>query len=44
VGEAHAPFLYADDPRTDLPEALQTRLEEALPGCDGTIIRGWLDE
>ncbi|GIK43643.1 MAG: hypothetical protein BroJett011_74760 [Chloroflexota bacterium] len=44
AGAAHAPFIYASDPRTDLPETLQTRLEAVLPGCDDTIIKGWLEE
>ncbi|GAB4445848.1 MAG: hypothetical protein Kow0031_28420 [Anaerolineae bacterium] len=44
AGDAHAPFIYAEDPRTDLPEALQARLESVLPGCDDTIIEGWLGE
>jgi hypothetical protein len=42
AGAAHAPFIYAADPRTDLPEELQARLEEVLAGCDDTIIAGWL--
>ncbi|MCB0212115.1 MAG: DEAD/DEAH box helicase family protein, partial [Anaerolineae bacterium] len=44
AGDAHAPFLYVTDPRTDLPERLQSHLEEALPGCDDIIINGWLGE
>ena len=44
LGDEYAPFIYAEDPRTDAPEALQARLEELLPGCDETIIDGWLGE
>ncbi|MCB0168870.1 MAG: hypothetical protein KDI79_31875, partial [Anaerolineae bacterium] len=44
AGDIHAPFLYVTDPRTDLPEHLQARLEEALPGCDDVVINGWLGE
>lgn len=42
AGAAHAPFIYAVDPRTDLPEELQARLEGVLAPCDETIIAGWL--
>ncbi len=44
AGAEHAPFIYAADPRTDSPEMLQNRLEVVLPGCDDTIIEGWLEE
>jgi superfamily II DNA or RNA helicase len=43
-GDEFTPFIYAEDPRTDPPETLQARLEELLPGCDETIIEGWLGE
>jgi hypothetical protein len=43
-GDAHSPFIYAEDPRTDPPEALQDKLETVLPGCDDSIITGWLKE
>ena len=43
-GDDYAPFIYAEDPRTDPPETLQARLEELLPGRDETIIDGWLAE
>jgi len=39
---SHAPLIYAQDPRTDTPEALQTRLMELLNGVDPVIVRGWL--
>jgi hypothetical protein len=42
-GEAGAPLLYARDPRTDLPEALQAQLTDALSGRDTVIVDGWLD-
>lgn len=44
AGDAHAPFIYVEDPRSDLPESLQQRLEAVLPSADNTIIMGWLDE
>jgi CheY-like chemotaxis protein len=44
AGAAHAPFIYAADPRLDLPEELQAKLETVLPGCDDIIIEGWLGE
>jgi hypothetical protein len=41
-GVAHAPLLYADDPRTDLPADLQARVSEVIRGRDPTIVSGWL--
>jgi len=41
-GAAHAPLLYAADPRSDLPEALQARVAEAIRNCDPGIVAGWL--
>jgi hypothetical protein len=42
TGVAHAPLLYADDPRTDLPDELATRVSGVIDGLDPTIVRGWL--
>jgi hypothetical protein len=41
-GVAHAPLLYRDDPRTDLPEQLQVRVSDVIRGRDGDIVGGWL--
>jgi hypothetical protein len=38
----HAPLLYADDPRQDLPEHLHALLSTELRGSDERIVRGWL--
>jgi hypothetical protein len=43
AGVAHAPLLYADDPRTDLPEQLATRVRLVIDGLDPTVVRGWLE-
>ena len=43
TGVAHAPLLYADDPRTDLPDELATRVSGVIDGLDPTIVRGWLE-
>ena len=42
AGVVHAPLIYAHDPRTDVPAALERRLAEILRGCDDVIVRGWL--
>jgi len=42
VGAAHAPLIYKDDPRTDLPVDLEHSLVDLLDDCDRAIIRGWL--
>ena len=41
-GEAHAPFIYRDDPRTDLPSDLERSLAELLADRDRAIVGGWL--
>ena len=43
TGVAHAPLLYAEDPRTDLPSQLATRVGGVIDGLDPTIVRGWLE-
>ena len=42
-GIAHAPLVYADDPRTDLPADLQAHLAGVLAGSDEIIVRGWME-
>ena len=41
-GVAHAPLLYASDPRTDLPSALGERVQDTISGRDPVIVAGWL--
>ena len=43
VGVAHAPLVYATDPRTDLPDELGVRLASVIDGLDPTVVRGWLE-
>jgi len=42
AGVAHAPLLYASDPRTDLPDELQYRVSDVIDGLDPKIVRGWV--
>jgi superfamily II DNA or RNA helicase len=42
AGEAHAPLLYVEDPRVDLPSALQARVVEVIDGRDDLIVEGWM--
>ncbi len=41
-GVEHAPLVYENDPRTDLPRTLQQKLAEELNGADERIVSGWL--
>jgi hypothetical protein len=41
-GVAHTPFIYVNDPRTDVPADLQQHLTNTIAGCDVTILKGWL--
>jgi superfamily II DNA or RNA helicase len=41
-GVAHAPLVYATDPRTDLPDELGGRVAAVVDGLDPTVVRGWL--
>ncbi len=43
-GDAHAPLIYAQDPRADVPEALQQHLAQSIDGCDDVIVSGWLQD
>jgi superfamily II DNA or RNA helicase len=42
AGDGHAPLVYAQDPRADLPAELQARLAVAIDGSDDRIVAGWL--
>jgi hypothetical protein len=42
AGVAHAPLVYAADPRTDLPHELGARVASVIDGLDPTVVRGWL--
>ncbi len=44
AGPAHAPLLYASDPRHDLPDVLRSHLQTWLPGRDQIVAAGWLPE
>jgi hypothetical protein len=43
AGVAHAPLIYATDPRTDLPTELGERVASVIDGLDPTVVRGWLE-
>jgi hypothetical protein len=43
-GAEHAPLLYAGDPRSNVPSALEQRVEETIRGRDGDIVLGWLKQ
>jgi hypothetical protein len=42
TGAGHAPLVYAQDPRTDVPAVLQQHLAEGINGADNVIVSGWL--
>jgi hypothetical protein len=42
-GVPHAPLLYRDDPRTDLPEDLGASVGETIKDRDAAIVAGWMD-
>lgn len=42
-GDGHAPMLYVDDPRNDLPSALEEKINGVVGKTDPTIVAGWLD-
>ncbi|MEZ4639487.1 MAG: hypothetical protein R2856_31765 [Caldilineaceae bacterium] len=42
TGVEHAPLVYAQDPRADIPAALQQQLVNVLGGSDDRIVSGWL--
>jgi hypothetical protein len=39
-GVAHAPLIYAKDPRIDLPTALEQVLQQQITQIDDAVIRG----
>ncbi len=41
-GAGHAPLVYVQDPRTDMPGELQQHLVQAIAGSDEVIVAGWL--
>jgi len=41
-GAGHAPLVYAEDPRADIPAALEDRLAQAIAGADDRIVGGWM--
>ncbi len=43
AGPEHAPLVYAQDPRNDLPSALQEHLAQAIADSDDIIVRGWME-
>jgi hypothetical protein len=42
AGDGHAPLVYAQDPRADLPAELEQHLVKAVEGSDDRIVAGWL--
>jgi superfamily II DNA or RNA helicase len=43
AGPGHAPLVYAEDPRNDLPTALQEHLAQAIADSDEIIVQGWME-
>ncbi|MCB0124170.1 MAG: hypothetical protein KDE58_18070, partial [Caldilineaceae bacterium] len=43
TGEGHAPLLYVQDPRTDVPAELQVHLQNAIDDRDAVLVSGWLE-
>jgi hypothetical protein len=41
-GVGHAPLLYVEDPRFDLPEDQQAYVSKRIKPVDKTVVRGWL--
>jgi hypothetical protein len=41
-GVQHAPLIYRQDPRTDLPDDLRQCVGETISGRDAAIVSGWL--
>jgi superfamily II DNA or RNA helicase len=42
AGAGHAPLVYAQDPRADIPAELQQHLVDAIGSADDVIVSGWL--
>jgi hypothetical protein len=41
-GDDHAPLVYANDPRIDVPAELQNHLIQVIDNCDERIVAGWM--
>ena len=41
-GAGHAPLVYAEDPRTDVPAELEEHLRQAIDGAADRIVGGWM--
>ena len=44
MGAGHAPMLYAEDPRSDLPSRLEDWIQESISGSDKVIVTGWMEQ
>jgi hypothetical protein len=44
LGDSHAPLVYVQDPRSDVPEELRQHLLYSIAGCDEVIVSGWLQD
>lgn len=44
TGDIHAPLIYFQDPRSDVPDELQRHLLYSITGCDEVIVSGWMRE
>ena len=42
TGAGHAPLVYAEDPRADVPAELQQHLADRIADLDDLIVSGWL--
>jgi hypothetical protein len=42
TGDNHAPLIYVQDPRSDVPTELQRHLRQVIEGRDDVIVSGWL--
>jgi superfamily II DNA or RNA helicase len=42
TGIEHAPLLYVEDPRVDLPSDLEDYLQRKIEGSDERIVSGWM--
>jgi hypothetical protein len=42
TGDEHAPLVYAQDPRSDIPSELEKHLTDVIAGCDERIVAGWM--
>ncbi len=44
MDSSHAPLVYVDDPRADVPSEFQQHLAKAIADKDGIIVSGWFGE